>query len=134
MYRSTTQSSLAALLAVCMLLVAGLSYAEEDDIPQEQLLRAEPTAGLPQEQLPRAEPTAGLPQEQLPREEPTAEAILFDLVVLRPLGLAATALGVVAFVVALPFTLPTKSTKEVGQKLVADPVKYTFVRPLGHLE
>jgi hypothetical protein len=66
-------------------------------------------------------------------KEPTAEAMLADIFVLRPFGIAATVLGSVAFVVSLPFTLPTRSVDKAAQKLVVDPAKYTFTRPLGHM-
>jgi hypothetical protein len=65
-----------------------------------------------------------------PREA-TAEAMLADVFLLRPFGIAATVLGSVAFVVALPFTLPTRSVDKAAQRLVVDPAKFTFVRPLG---
>jgi len=51
--------------------------------------------------------------------------------IVRPLSLAATALGVVMFVVALPVSIPTGSVKQVGKELVVVPFKYTFVRPVG---
>lgn len=65
--------------------------------------------------------------------EPTAEAMLADAFVVRPFGIAATVLGSVAFVVSLPFTLPTRSVDKAAQKLVVDPAKFTFARPLGQM-
>lgn len=64
----------------------------------------------------------------------TAEAILADGLVVRPFGVLATALGSVAFVLTLPFTIPTKSVNKTAQKLVVDPARYTFTRPIGQLE
>ena len=61
----------------------------------------------------------------------SAEAMLADLFFLRPIGIAATVVGSVVWFVALPFTLPTKSEKKAAEKLVVDPAKYTFARPLG---
>jgi hypothetical protein len=66
-------------------------------------------------------------------KEATGEAMLADVFILRPFGIAATVLGSVAFVVALPFTLPTRSVDKAAQRLVVDPAKFTFVRPLGHV-
>jgi hypothetical protein len=63
-----------------------------------------------------------------------AEAILADVFLLRPLGFAATVLGAAAFVVSLPFSLPTRSVNTVANKLVVEPAKYTFVRPVGRME
>jgi hypothetical protein len=65
-------------------------------------------------------------------KEATGEAMLADVFILRPVGLAATVLGSVAFVVSLPFTLPTRSVDKAAQRLVVDPAKFTFVRPLGY--
>jgi hypothetical protein len=65
-------------------------------------------------------------------KEATGEAMLADVFILRPIGLVATVLGSVAFVVALPFTLPTRSVDKSAQRLVVDPAKFTFVRPLGY--
>jgi hypothetical protein len=65
-------------------------------------------------------------------KEATAEAMLADVFILRPFGLAATVLGSVTFVVALPFTLLSRSVDKAAQRLVVDPAKFTFVRPLGY--
>ncbi|MGQ0658106.1 MAG: hypothetical protein ACT4NU_08445 [Chromatiales bacterium] len=61
-------------------------------------------------------------------------SMLFDLVVLRPLGVAGTAIGAAAFVVALPFTVPSGSVSESARELVGKPAEYTFNRPLGELD
>jgi hypothetical protein len=58
--------------------------------------------------------------------------MMIDLVVLRPFGLVATALGTAVFIASLPFTLPTLSVKQAAKKLIVEPAKYTFARPLGH--
>jgi len=55
-----------------------------------------------------------------------------DLVLARPLGFVGLVIGTLAFVVALPFTVPTQQVEEAGKKLVVAPAKYTFVRPLGY--
>src|SRR5215475_4946886 len=60
----------------------------------------------------------------------SAEAILLDGLVLKPGGVVATIVGSVAFVVTLPFSIPTRSVDRAAQKLVVDPAHYTFVRPL----
>lgn len=79
--------------------------------------------------LVRAEDSAPI----LASKEPTAEAMLADVVLLRPFGFAATVLGSVVFVVALPFTLPTRSVDKAAKKLVVEPAKFTFARPLGQM-
>lgn len=62
----------------------------------------------------------------------SGEEMVADLVFARPVGLLGLVFGTVAFVAALPFTIPTKQVEEAGKKLVVAPAKYTFVRPLGH--
>ena len=60
--------------------------------------------------------------------------MVLDLLVLRPLGLLATGVGSAAFVVALPFTLPSGSTGSAACELVGKPFAYTFTRPLGEMD
>lgn len=62
---------------------------------------------------------------------PTGGDMMFDIVITRPLGLAAIVLGAAVFVVGLPFTLPTRSVGVSAKRLVGEPVKYTFQRPVG---
>lgn len=62
----------------------------------------------------------------------TGEEMLFDAVFVRPFALVGTALGTVAFVFTLPFTLLGQNVEEAGKQLVLKPGEYTFVRPLGH--
>ena len=56
-----------------------------------------------------------------------------DLVVLRPMGIIATAVGSLVYVISLPFSLSGGNQGKAFQKLVADPAKYTFERPLGEM-
>ena len=61
--------------------------------------------------------------------------IVFDAMLLRPMGLAATALGgmLFAFPVApiVALTRPSEIRKPM-EYLVLRPARYTFVDPLGH--
>jgi hypothetical protein len=52
--------------------------------------------------------------------------IIADVFFARPGGIAAIAAGSAVFVLALPFSLPTRSAGVVGQRLVLDPVEFTF--------
>jgi hypothetical protein len=61
----------------------------------------------------------------------TAGTMLADTVLVRPLTLVGTAVGVVTFVVTLPFSALGGNVGEAGENLVLEPAKYTFVRPLG---
>ena len=65
------------------------------------------------------------------QEEPTAGTMLADTVLVRPLMLVGTAVGVVAFVITLPFSALGGNVGDAGQTLVVAPAKYTFIRPLG---
>ena len=67
-------------------------------------------------------------------EDVSAEEIIVDGLLLRPGGIVATVLGTAVFVVILPFSIPTKSVDKTAQKLIVDPARYTFVRPLGQIE
>ena len=67
-------------------------------------------------------------------EDVSAEAMIADGLLLRPAGIVATVLGTAVFVVTLPFSIPTRSVGKAAQKLIVDPVRYTFVRPLGQIE
>jgi len=54
-----------------------------------------------------------------------------DLLVVRPLGAAATIGGFGLFAVASPFAAMADSTEDVFDTLVTKPGEYTFVRDLG---
>jgi hypothetical protein len=70
-----------------------------------------------------------------PDSNVSAESMAIDFVLLRPMGLAVTAIGCVFYVASFPFTVWTeKSRKEAGQNFVVEPAVYTFVRPLGEME
>jgi hypothetical protein len=64
-------------------------------------------------------------------QNPPAFAMIGDLVIARPLLLAATVIGAGVFVVSLPFTVFGGGLNEALQALVLDPGKATFVRCLG---
>lgn len=65
---------------------------------------------------------------------PSSSAIVFDVLFARPLGIVATAVGTAVFIVGLPFTIPARSVGVAAEKLIADPLKYTFTRPVGALD
>lgn len=66
-------------------------------------------------------------------EEPGFEAMLVDGVIVRPLGLGAMVLGAAAWVVTLPFSALGGNVGEATEKLVVEPARFTFVRPLGEI-
>ena len=69
----------------------------------------------------------------LEAREPSGEAIVFDVVLARPLGLVTLVAGTAIFIVGLPFTLPTGSVGVSAKKLIADPFRFTFTRPVGEI-
>ncbi len=64
-------------------------------------------------------------------DAPKGYTMLADLIIARPLLIAATAIGTVAFVVSLPFSALGGNVKEAGQALVIEPGREAFVRCLG---
>ncbi len=60
-----------------------------------------------------------------------AVAMVADVVIARPAGLACIVVGAAAFIVALPFGLTSGSTKPVARILVTSPFEFTFKRPVG---
>jgi hypothetical protein len=78
--------------------------------------------------------TTALGEEYFETEEPSSGAMMFDLAVVRPVGIVATAVGCVFFIVSSPFSALGGNIDTAGEKLVKDPVAYTFKRPLGEFE
>ncbi|MFH1349698.1 MAG: hypothetical protein ABII26_02055 [Pseudomonadota bacterium] len=73
-------------------------------------------------------------QEQEKNKNINAESMIIDFLLLRPLGVAVTAVGTVVFIGSLPFSVTGGNTKLAFKKLVEEPATYTFTRPLGKLE
>ena len=65
--------------------------------------------------------------------KPSGGEMLADTVLVRPLMLVGTAVGIVTFVITLPFSALGGNIDEAAETLVYEPAKYTFVRPLGDL-
>jgi uncharacterized protein YceK len=61
------------------------------------------------------------------------ESMLIDTVFLRPVSLVGAAVGAAAWIVSLPFSLPSGSTGEAWDALVETPLNFTFNRPLGNI-
>lgn len=64
-------------------------------------------------------------------QNPPAFAMIGDLLIARPLLIAATVIGAGLFVVAAPFAAAGGNFKATGKALVVDPGKAAFVRCLG---
>lgn len=67
-------------------------------------------------------------------EAPSAEAMTFDLLIMRPLCLVGTVASIVIFVVALPVNLLTLNFAEPARRLIVEPAQYTFTRDLGAID
>ena len=63
--------------------------------------------------------------------DPPGEFIIFDAVILRPLGLAAMGVGAVGTYLAGPWAASSHSGDRVKRELLDKPYWYTFCRPLG---
>lgn len=63
--------------------------------------------------------------------QPSASAMVADTLIARPLGFATIFIGGAMWLVALPFSAPSGSIGLAGEKMVVEPAKFTFVRPLG---
>jgi hypothetical protein len=75
--------------------------------------------------------STALAEEYFEKEDPSGGVMIADLVFVRPIGLAATAIGSIFYVISLPFSLLGQNAGEAGEALVKDPAAYTFTRPLG---
>ena len=65
--------------------------------------------------------------------EGTAGAMTFDILLMRPIGLAASIVGTAIFIVSLPFSGLGGNAEAAAEKLVKEPLFFTFQRPLGQL-
>jgi len=66
-------------------------------------------------------------------QSPSGSDMFVDLGITRPLGLLGVVAGSAAFVIALPFTIPSGSVGRSAEELVKKPLRFTFKRPLGEL-
>ena len=72
---------------------------------------------------------------QNPVSNISGEGMAADFLVLRPLGLAVTAVGCAFYVASFPFTIwSEKNRNNAIHHFIAVPASYTFVRPLGEVE
>ena len=75
--------------------------------------------------------SAALAQDSQDQQEISADMMAADLLLVRPLGIAATLIGTVCFIVAYPFSAMGGNTETTYQKLVVEPARHAFKRPLG---
>jgi hypothetical protein len=63
--------------------------------------------------------------------EPTGGMMMWDALVMRPVGMVGTALGSVVWLVSYPFAYWGGNTDASTEALVQHPFEWTFQRPLG---
>jgi hypothetical protein len=74
---------------------------------------------------------AAFADDYLEREKPSGGMMMWDTLFMRPIGMVATALGSVVWLVSYPFAALGGNTDESTQALVVAPFEWTFDRPLG---
>jgi hypothetical protein len=57
--------------------------------------------------------------------------MMYDTIVVRPIGIVATAVGSVFWLISLPFSASGDNVDTATKKLVKEPAAYTFKRPIG---
>ena len=64
----------------------------------------------------------------------SGEAMVLDAVIIRPLSAVTTIAGSAIYTISLPFSLLGGNEQSAREKLVLEPARYTFKRPLGEFE
>lgn len=73
--------------------------------------------------------STGWAADKLRKDDPIIQGwSLVDLLVARPLGIAAGIGGSAVFVVTLPFTLPSGSVGDAADMFIAQPFQFSFLR------
>jgi hypothetical protein len=62
------------------------------------------------------------------------EAIMFDLIFLRPLGIISCGVGLATAIVGAPFIAGRKEARDIGDALLNEPGSFAIVRPLGQID
>lgn len=53
---------------------------------------------------------------------------IIDLLIARPLGIAAGVVGTGIFILSLPFTIPTNSVDDAAKMFIVEPFSFSFTR------
>ncbi len=75
--------------------------------------------------------SSALAQELYGGLDDGVENMLADAVLVRPLGIVATAIGTIMFGLSYPFSALGGNSQEAFEKMMAEPARFTFKRPLG---
>lgn len=65
---------------------------------------------------------------------PEGEYMMFDAIVLRPLGIVSMGVGFVSSIIAAPWMASSGSEDRVKQEFFEKPYNYTFCRKLGDID
>ncbi len=63
----------------------------------------------------------------------TYASFLGDFIILRPLGMLAQVAGLGLFIATFPVAAISGNTEKAVEKLIKEPAKFTWKRPLGQL-
>jgi len=73
----------------------------------------------------------GLAWEKWKEDDPsTDEWSMIDILIARPLGIAAGILGTGLFILSLPFTIPSNSVENAAEMFIVNPFKFSFTREI----
>lgn len=64
----------------------------------------------------------------------SSEEMAFDALIIRPVSLVSTVAGTAIYTISLPFSLLGGNERQAREKLIYEPARYTFKRPLGDFE
>lgn len=73
--------------------------------------------------------TMGWAEEIWSKNDPVRDELnMMDLLLARPIGVAAGLVGTGVFILSLPFTIPTGSVDDAAQMFVVKPFNFSFER------
>ena len=73
--------------------------------------------------------STGSAENYFGRDDPTMHGWnAVDLLICRPLGLVAGAVGSAVFVVSLPFTIPSGGVRDSADMFIVKPFHFSFIR------
>jgi len=72
-----------------------------------------------------------LAKDTIAEDDLDAGQMVFDALMIRPIGILGTAVGAALYIVSYPFSAMGGNSKAVYKKLVVEPAEFTFKRPLG---
>jgi len=100
----------ALILAITMLAITAIPVLAQEVLPPDPTLTGRFTA------------------------EPAGEFIIFDALILRPLGFASMGIGAAGALVSAPWAASSNSQDRVARELLMKPYWYTFCRPVGDID